>query len=93
MTLTSCFSQVRKGRALLKSIVEHSQCQKTLEQALQDFKQTVVQAGTTQEADKRRLAFLENKAVCDRAREMMFNALPQYWDSLCKVEDTSMLDV
>lgn len=73
--------------------MEHNQCQKILEQALQDFKTTVVQAGTTQESDKRRLAFLDNKAVCDRARDMMFSALPEYWNSLCKLEDASMFDV
>ena len=86
-------AEVRKGRAALKAIIEHAQCQKTLEGALAEFKGQISEAASEKQADKRRLAFLSDEKVCQRAREVMFGVLPDYWDSLCYIEDSWQLKV
>ena len=78
--------EVRKGRAILKAIGEHPQCQKALDAALAEFKQQVDQTPGDL-SDKRKLALIDHKEICTRAEEVMFGCLPSYWDSLCKVED------
>ena len=76
--------KVRKGRQVLKSIVEASM--RPLDSALAEFKEQV--ASGSSESEKRKLAFLADEGVSSKVSSVLSNLLPEYWDSLCKVEDT-----
>ena len=57
-----------------------------LDSALAGFKEQV--ASGSSESEKRKLAFLADEGVSSKVSSVLSNLLPEYWDSLCKVEDT-----
>ena len=53
---------------------------------MQHFKEEIAQV-KSDAIDKRKLAFLGHEELYQKTKEVLFNVLPQYWDSLCLVED------